>query len=83
MYRDGEHGVVLFCHRVSLWARPVFVLVLVAKPVISLACPLGQPIFLLSGLLRRDLIVILKRVAFRGHEDLYQSLAMSDSQLTV
>ncbi|CAL2275654.1 unnamed protein product [Prunus armeniaca] len=68
MYRDGELSVVLLCRSVSLWARPAFVFVPVAKPVTSLACPLGWLIFLLSRLFQGDLIVIPERVAFCGRD---------------
>ncbi|CAL2257700.1 unnamed protein product [Prunus armeniaca] len=52
-----------------------------AKLIASLACPLSRLIFLLNRLLCGD--SISERVAFCGHEDLYQSLAGSDGQLAI
>ncbi|CAL8153380.1 unnamed protein product [Prunus armeniaca] len=58
-----------------------FVFVPAAKLVASLVYALGRSIFLLIRLLRCDSIVIPECVAFRGREDLCQSLDGSDSQL--
>ncbi|CAL8153310.1 unnamed protein product [Prunus armeniaca] len=83
MNKDRELGVVLFCRGISLWARLAFVFVLAAKPVASLVCPLGRPIFLFGRLLHDYSIIILECIAFCGREDLCQSLVGSDSQFAV